>query len=108
MILGDKIFPRRLFMSDKPTERMDWEELGVLGQAVIDILLGFPNGLTTLELKQKVESAGKKCPDATVVYLKGLKEAGWLDAEFSYTKKAWIWSISGKSKKDIRRPKEHF
>ncbi|MCL4326141.1 MAG: hypothetical protein M1481_04895 [Candidatus Thermoplasmatota archaeon] len=62
----------------------------------IDFILNFlkKNGkVTTDEVENATKKVGKRCPDATVLFLATLKMKGIIKGEFSESHHGWVWWV---------------
>jgi hypothetical protein len=64
-------------------------------QAIVELLLGAGEPLTTREVAAANARKGVECPDSTVRFLTMLRTKGVIKGEVSVKKGGWVWWVEG-------------
>ncbi len=49
--------------------------------------------MTTMEIERESASAGRRCPDQTVLFLTKMRGKGLVKGEVSQERRGWLWSL---------------
>lgn len=49
--------------------------------------------MTTMEIERVSASAGRRCPDQTVLFLTKMRGKGLVRGEVSHERRGWLWSL---------------
>lgn len=49
--------------------------------------------MTTMDIERASASAGRRCPDQTVLFLTKMRGKGLVKGEVSQERRGWLWSL---------------